>query len=193
MLRLGGGGPEGALAMDWFEPDVPLARVCCRPVGDRWLLTLTRVTGHPPARVWAALTEPELLARWAPSVPDRPLDRVGPVLLTVPGLTGAEQRPATVLAARPGSTLVLAMPDDELGWELDGTDGGTLTTLRHTFLDPDWACELAAGWHEHLDALDRLLAGCGTAGTDVSVPVPRHLLRLAYGQQLALSTPLFDD
>lgn len=193
--------------MDWFEQDdVQLATVCCRPVGGRWLLTLSRLTPHPRARVWAALTEPELLARWAPSVPDRPLDREGPVLLTVTGLAGVEQQPGAVQAAVPGRSLVLLLPDDRIGWQLDDGDGGTRTTVRHTFLDPEWACELAAGWHEHLDALDRLLTGCsatcsgatGSGPTDadpaaVPMPVPRHLLRLAYGQQLALTAPLFDD
>lgn len=178
--------------MEWFEgEDLRLAAVCCRPAGERWLLTLTRAVGHPPERVWAALTRPELLARWAPAVPDRPLDDVGPVLLTLPGLAGPEQREAAVVRSEPGVALELSGPDDGWSWEPVAADcGGTVLTLRHTFLDPDWAGELAASWHEHLDRLDGVLAGCDAAGT---VPAPRHLLRLAYGQRLALAAPLFDD
>jgi uncharacterized protein YndB with AHSA1/START domain len=179
------------VALDWFEPGdrVCLAAVCCRPDGDRWTLTFSRRVGHPAHRVWVALTEPDLLARWAPAVPNRRLDRPGPVLLTVRTGDGDEPVPAQVLRALPPSAVTVATADDEVGWALAPADDGTAVTLRHTFLEPDWAGELAAHWHEHLDALDHLLSGCPA---EAAAPPARHLLRLAYGEQLSLAAPWSD-
>src|SRR3954452_8673750 len=36
-------------------------------VGGRWRVRFTRRLGHPPAKVWRALTEPEHLAAWFPT------------------------------------------------------------------------------------------------------------------------------
>ncbi|HEU4539010.1 MAG TPA: SRPBCC domain-containing protein, partial [Polyangiaceae bacterium] len=53
--------------------------------GDKWTLVLVRELRHPPARVWAALTDPAQLAEWAPFDADRNLGAAGPVKLSTVG------------------------------------------------------------------------------------------------------------
>ena len=45
--------------------------------GPGFALAQTLELAASPAEVWAHLTDPALLARWSPIVPDRPLDSVG--------------------------------------------------------------------------------------------------------------------
>lgn len=59
-----------------FEPG-PLAEVDCQASDDRWTLVFVRDLRHPPEKVWAALTEPAQLRRWAPFTTDRNLSRLG--------------------------------------------------------------------------------------------------------------------
>ena len=59
-----------------FDPG-PLAEVATE-LGDRtWTLVFVRDLRHPPALVWAALTEPGQLDEWAPFVADRDLGSPG--------------------------------------------------------------------------------------------------------------------
>ena len=65
-----------------FDPG-PLAEVATE-LGDRtWTLVFVRDLRHPPALVWAALTEPEQLDEWAPFVADRDLGSPGDATLTM--------------------------------------------------------------------------------------------------------------
>jgi hypothetical protein len=61
----------------------PIAEVDCCPEGDRWTLIFVRTFRHSPERVWAALTDPDQLRKWAPFDADRDLGRVGDATLTM--------------------------------------------------------------------------------------------------------------
>ncbi len=124
-------------------------------------LIFVRELPHPPERVWAALTRPELLRRWAPHTADRDLGATGPATLTM--LDGADAGPdltVTVVRADPPVLLEHTWGDDVLRWDLEPTaTGGTRLTLRDTVTDPGQLPMNAAGWHLCLDAAARVLAG----------------------------------
>ena len=54
-------------------------------LGTRWLLVLERTLPNTPQKIWAALTERELVSRWAPFDPDRDLTETGFVALPEAG------------------------------------------------------------------------------------------------------------
>ncbi|MER6911826.1 SRPBCC family protein [Streptomyces sp. NPDC000594] len=135
------------------------------PAGEgRTALRMARPLAADPARVWTALTDPELLARWFPC-------RVSPA--PRPGATLGFRFPGASAPGATGTVTELVEPrllgftwgDDELRWEIapDGPDGsGSLLTLTHTFGDHYGAASYASGWHHCLAALARLLAGQDT-------------------------------
>lgn len=108
---------------------------------------------HPPATVWRALTEPELLARWwasgdiAPVVGHRfELD-----------MAGWGQVPCTVLEVEEGELLSYSFTDDwTLTWRLVAEGTGTRLLLDHAGLDLDEpqgrvAFEnMGPGWRDHI-------------------------------------------
>ena len=141
-----------------FDPG-PLAEVATE-LGDRtWTLVFVRDLRHPPALVWAALTEPEQLDEWAPFVADRDLGSPGDATLTMVDGDVREDLPATVIRAEPPRLLEYTWGEDRLRWELEPTPGGTRLTLRHVATDPDLIPKVAAGWHLCLVVAERLLDG----------------------------------
>jgi uncharacterized protein YndB with AHSA1/START domain len=50
---------------------------------EGWVLVVARDLRHPPAAVWAALTEPEQLLAWAPFTAGRDLGATGAATLTM--------------------------------------------------------------------------------------------------------------
>src|SRR5262245_46325282 len=132
--------------MNTIDPG-PLSPVQVEPAGERWTLVMQRDLRHPPAKVWAALTEPDRLKQWAPFLSDRDLGRSGAATLTM--IDGDEEYalPATVQRAEPPHLLVYTWGEDLLRWELAATATGTRLTLRHTLADRSWAPKIAAGWH----------------------------------------------
>jgi uncharacterized protein YndB with AHSA1/START domain len=146
----------------------PLAavhRAAPPPGTGAWTLVFVRELRHPVDRVWAALTEPDQLRRWAPYAPDRDLAAPGEVTLAMrDGHGGETPVTGTVTACEPPRLLEHAFGEDVLRWELEPTAGGTRLTLRHTSgAEPGFASSAAAGWHLCLDVADALLAGtpCG--------------------------------
>ncbi|MEW2525681.1 toxin-antitoxin system toxin subunit [Streptomyces sp. NPDC047071] len=117
----------------------PRADTLTTAPGGRHALRMERCVGHPPERVWAALTRPELLKHWFPSE------------------AGAGE-PTEVEAPR---LYAYTWGDDELRWEIapDPETGGSLLTLVHTFADRFGAPSFGAGWHLCLSALGELLDG----------------------------------
>jgi len=105
-------------ALDAQPPEGTLAEV-----DGAWVLTMTREYPHPPEKLWAMLTDPALLARWSPVVPDRPLDTVGPAR--------AQESPdmpevdAEVVACEPARLLVHRWGSQLLRWTLTPTATGT--------------------------------------------------------------------
>ncbi|MDT0344141.1 SRPBCC family protein [Streptomyces litchfieldiae] len=131
--------------------------------GRRWSLTLERELAHPVEDVWAALTEAERVARWAPFLPGRDLDAPGEVALPVPGEKGPGPR-GEVTTLDPPRLLALTWDQDGLRFALTPTDTGTRLELTHTFAEQEEPSSFAAGWHLCLAAL---------AGTLYGLQVPR--------------------
>jgi uncharacterized protein YndB with AHSA1/START domain len=135
----------------------PLAPVHAESDGDRWILVFTKDLRHPPAKVWAALTDPDRVGQWAPFECDRDLGTTGPATLTM--IDGDTRTPlqTTVTRAEPPSLLEYGFGPDRLCWELTPTDEGTRLTLRDTVADRDWLPKVAAGWHLCLLVAQHLL------------------------------------
>jgi uncharacterized protein YndB with AHSA1/START domain len=126
---------------------------------DKWTLVLVRELRHAPAKVWAALTDPEELREWAPFDSDRPLDAVGTARLTTVGAPTPQVSESRVTRADAPRVLELNWGGQDIRWELEPLAGsGTRLTLWHN-IDRRFISMGAAGWHICLDVLDRALAG----------------------------------
>jgi len=126
--------------------------------GDQWTLIFVRVLPHPPEKVWAALTDPERLAQWAPFEAARDLSHPGETILTMVDGPDRTDTPANVLRAEAPTLLEYTWDTDLLRWELAREGDGTRLTLRHTMPDRDMTPSVAAGWHLCAAVLERLLA-----------------------------------
>ncbi|SCE98551.1 Uncharacterized conserved protein YndB, AHSA1/START domain [Micromonospora coriariae] len=143
---------------DAFRPSAP-AEVAAETADGGTTLVFVRDLRHPPATVWAALTDPAQLAEWAPFLADRNLGAPGAAVLTMVDGETAIPAPATVRRAEPPHLLEYSWGEDLLRWELSPLVSGTRLTLRHTLADPGMLPMVAAGWHLCLDVADRLLDG----------------------------------
>ncbi len=136
----------------------PAAGAAVRKEGNKWTLVLVRDLHHPPARIWAALTDPAQLRQWAPFDADRDLGTVGPATLTTVGTPTPKLSATTITRAEPPTLLEYSWGDQEIRWELQPIGEGTRLTLWHN-IDSRYISMGAAGWHICFDVLDRLLAG----------------------------------
>ena len=163
-----------------------------RKDGDKWTLVLVRELGHPPARVWAALTEPEHLREWAPFDSDRSLGAVGTAELTTVGAPTPLVSETQVTRADAPRRLELTWGGQDMRWDLEPlAGGGTRLTLSHN-INKAYIAMGAAGWHICLDVLDRLLAG-NPIGRMVGPPVMKlggwQRLNAEYAKQLGAEVP----
>jgi uncharacterized protein YndB with AHSA1/START domain len=127
--------------------------------GDAWTLVFVRNLDHPPAVVWAALTEPAQLDEWAPFRADRNLAETGPATLTMIDVADEVPLGASVIRVDEPTLLEYAWGDDVLKWELAATAVGTRLTLRHTTTERSSVPMVAAGWHLCLDVMALSLGG----------------------------------
>lgn len=149
-----------------FDPG-PLAPVQCIEAGVRPALVFEKDFAQPPSGVWAVLTEPDLLERWAPFRPQRALDRAGALLLRMEAPSSHQDAatqwvdlPAHVEVADAPALLVYTWGEDELQWALQAMpSGGTRLILTHSIASLDWVPKMAAGWHLCLLVAQRLLDG----------------------------------
>jgi uncharacterized protein YndB with AHSA1/START domain len=119
---------------------------------------------HPPARVWQALTDPELHARWWAAGDVRPV--VGHRFTLDMGSWG--QQPCEVLEVVPERLLRYSFAegslDSTLTWRLEPEGTGTRLFLEHSGLDLDspmgrQAFEgMGRGWPGILRNMDKALA-----------------------------------
>ena len=123
----------------------------------RTVLRFERRLRHPPERVWAALTELDDLRHWHPSPFELDRRAGGTVHFLLPD--GAAFGDGRVIAFQPRRLLAYSWGEDELRWELEPHDEGTLLTLTHTFEDRFKAARDAAGWELCLTALGDVLSG----------------------------------
>ncbi|WP_227025294.1 SRPBCC family protein [Streptomyces tsukubensis] len=133
----------------------------------RTALRMERPIGHPPGRVWEALTRPELTAQWFPcEISAEP--RAGePVTFTFPG-GEAPPMAGTVIEAEKPWVFAYTWGGDRFHWSVrpDRSLGDSrerarhsLLTLVHTFDDHYGAASFASGWHLCVDAMAQLLDG----------------------------------
>lgn len=123
---------------------------------------------HPPAKVWRALTEPELIARWMMpgdfrlEVGHRYTMEVAAVPAT--GFSGTVR--AEVLGFETGKTLRVGWQDGDpsaenradwtITWDLRAEGTGTRLFLTHEGFDPDDPAQMKAraimggGWKSHV-------------------------------------------
>ncbi|MFC5747664.1 TIGR03086 family metal-binding protein [Actinomadura rugatobispora] len=137
-------------------------------------ISVDQFLAHPPAKVWRALTEPELLARWLMpgdfrlEVGHRYRMQTRPVPAT--GFSGTVL--AEVLAFEPEKMLRVSWQDAEGGgdtdwtitWTLQPEGRGTRLFLLHEGFDPDNPLHqrsrtiMGGGWRSHvMNALQRVL------------------------------------
>ncbi|WP_214409030.1 SRPBCC family protein [Sphaerisporangium fuscum] len=142
---------------------------------DRTAVHVDEFLPHPPEKVWRALTEPELIARWLMpndfrlEVGHRYTMRAEPVPGTgFSGLVACE-----VLEFDPGKLLRVSWADGSDGgsgldstvtWRLEREGRGTRLFLDHEGFDPDDPGQqmarriMGGGWRRHvLRRLDALL------------------------------------
>ncbi len=114
-------------------------------------------TGHPPAKVWQALTDPEHLREWAPFDSDQNLGTVGTAKLTTVGAPTPLVSETRVTRADAPKLLEFNWGGQDIRWELEPLAGGTRLTLWHN-IDRRFIAMGAAGWHICFDVLQRFLA-----------------------------------
>ena len=112
---------------------------------------------HPPEAVWGALTEPDRLARWLGRATLQAV-RGGSFQLRWDE-TGALMH-ATVLDVAPPERFAYASDaQGEVRFTLAPEGDGTRIELENDFPAVDAPEGTLAGWHQHLDLLERELAG----------------------------------
>ncbi|WP_219471810.1 SRPBCC family protein [Nonomuraea rhizosphaerae] len=139
---------------------------------DKRAIRLDQFLAHPPAKVWRALTEPELVARWL--MPNDFQAVVGhrftfttkPVEST--GFEGVVH--CQVLELEPEKLLRISWSDGRnadwtVTWRLEGEGRGTRLFLDHEGFDPDDAMQqmarriMGGGWRSrHFAAIAGVLA-----------------------------------
>jgi uncharacterized protein YndB with AHSA1/START domain len=137
-----------------------------------------RTYPHSIDRVWAAISEPEQLAKWFPSsVAIDP--RVGGEVV-FSGDPNVDSSVGEVLRFDPPHHLAFTWGADELFIDLVAVDDGScLLVLINVLAERDAAARNAAGWTVCLGELDNLIRGESTAGPHSAENVSRF-------------TPLFD-
>ncbi|MFN8074261.1 MAG: SRPBCC family protein [Kineosporiaceae bacterium] len=126
----------------------------------RRAVAMTRTYPVSPAQLWAAITEPEQLARWFGQV-DGDVREGGAFRVTFQG--GAVTPMTLQRCAAPRELEVAwtfpAEPDSVLHVTVSDAEGGAEIVLDHRLLPYDQAVGYAAGWHTYLDRLEDVLAG----------------------------------
>lgn len=134
--------------------------------GDLTTIEVDQYFSYPPAKVWRALTTPELMAQWLmpndfrPVVGHRFTFRARPVART--GFSGAIA--CQVLEVTPPRRLRISWADaahpdrmaTEVAWTLQPEGKGTRLLLQHSGFDPDDPTQQLArqfmngGWRSHV-------------------------------------------
>lgn len=127
--------------------------------GERLVLRFERLYGATPQEVWAALTDPDQLARWLFRGKFEP--KAGGAMAFDFGEHG--EHSGSVIAWEEPVLLEYEWGGHgeapwRVRWELRPDGAGTLLVLEHLAPDPTQG-EYGAGWHWHLDRLEVLLRG----------------------------------
>ena len=147
--------------------------------GDgRYVISFERRLAHPVDRVWAALTRPEQLIAWWGDADVELVEggRFDVRWLNTDEEGNAAEMHATIAKLEPPRLLVLdGDMHGRLRWELSPHGDGTLLSFRSTVeLEPEFLTKVSAGWHFHLDALQRHVEGGTTDLVDIPDWEPIH-------------------
>ena len=118
---------------------------------------------HAPSAVWAALTEPEALARWMQAEATVDPHVGGRFQMIFQG--GPHRMAGEITRWEPPSLLEYTWPEKSAGGDslvrfvLRPSEGGCVLTLTHTLRGGGDLADFASGWHWHLDCLDAALVG----------------------------------
>ena len=124
----------------------------------RTAVRFKRRLGHPPERVWRAITEPKDLEAWFPAAIEGDLSKPG-AELSFPFREGeAETEPGEVIESDPPRLLAYTWGGQELRFELEPDGDGTRLVFTHA-LDREETAQVAAGWQIKFEELEALLAG----------------------------------
>lgn len=128
-------------------------------------LRLTRRYAASPAEVWAALTEPDSLARWLARPARLDLVPGGAFELDFPS-SPSKRLAGSVRAVEPERVLEIdwRYPGEEpsvVRFELSPDDDGTVLVLDHRQLEERLGQGYATGWTHHLQRLERRLDAGG--------------------------------
>ena len=118
----------------------------------------TRYYRAAPDEVWAALTQPDSLARWLAPTGELALRRGGPFELQLEGAT----MKGRVRTVEPSRVLELDWIDADaepsiVRFELSPDGGGTVLVLDHRRIDARVGMRYMARWGSHLERLDTVL------------------------------------
>jgi uncharacterized protein YndB with AHSA1/START domain len=119
-----------------------------------------RTFPHTAAQVWAAITDPDRLAKWFPTTVEFDELRAGaPITFRftdhpIDPMTGSFRE------VTPPRRLSFTWGDDLLSFDLDERDGAACRLALSVVLDSaDKAARDSAGWDDCLDMLDRVVSG----------------------------------
>lgn len=112
-------------------------------------------------QLWAALTEPDQVARWLGRWSGDPA--TGTVELVMTEDDGATPQPVAVRECRAPARLALEMASEDGTWpltvDLVATSPGSRLTFVHRMAEPYDATNIGPGWHYYLDRLAAVVAG----------------------------------
>ncbi|WP_193608818.1 SRPBCC family protein [Nocardioides lijunqiniae] len=121
-------------------------------------VVLTRTFHAPVEDVWAAVTEPERLARWIGTWTGDPASGEVAFRMTAEG-DGVAEETYRIDVCEPPRRLVLrtSVGDDDAEWKLEldlaESDGVTTLTFAQVMADPAVAENVGPGWDYYLDRL----------------------------------------
>lgn len=126
-------------------------------------IRLQRTYRHSPEAVWAALTTPELLAKWWAPGDIAPV--VGHRFTMDMGNWGQQQCEVTVVEPGKSITFVFAEGtlDTTVTWALEATEDGTILHFEHAGFNLDTPMGRAAldgmgnGWPGLIERIDQVL------------------------------------
>jgi uncharacterized protein YndB with AHSA1/START domain len=138
-------------------------------VGDRLTLFVTRTFHAPIDDVWAAITEPERVARWLGSWSGDPATGTVLFAMTFEG----QEPPGDEMEIRectPPRRLAVTSRVGEQRWSLDvdlsEADGVTTLAFSQPDIDPEDSLSVGPGWEYYLDRLVAAETGGDLAAID---------------------------
>lgn len=137
-------------------------------LADRLTLHVDRTFQAPIEDVWAAITEPERLARWLGTWRGDPTE--GRVMFRMTFEEGDAEQEMEIRECRPPFRLAVTSQVGEQAWYLDADlserDGVTTLSFSQPDVDADDAPSIGPGWEYYLDRLVAAETGGDPAAVD---------------------------